>query len=218
MARNSDFITAQEAKGIDIKARNSFGISTLVLMENAGRQVAQEALKMLRRGKRVVIFCGKGNNGGDGFVAARHLLVKGIRPDIFLAGKINAVENEARQNLDILLRLKTKIIEAGEENLHLLKNRVLRYNLIIDALLGIGLSGEVRGIFKDLIGIINLSKAKVLSVDIPSGLDATTGRVLGCCVKADRTVTFVSRKRGMIKGSGSKNCGKVIVKDLGISL
>jgi NAD(P)H-hydrate epimerase len=187
-------------------------------MENAGRQVAQEALKMLHRGKRVVIFCGKGNNGGDGFVAARHLLVKGIRPDIFLAGKINAVENEARQNLDILLRLKTKIIEVAGENLYLLKNRVLRYNLIIDALLGIGLSGEVRGILKDLIGIINLSKAKVLSIDIPSGLDATTGRALGCCVKADRTVTFVARKRGMIKGEGPKNCGRVVVRDLGISL
>jgi NAD(P)H-hydrate epimerase len=218
MARNSDFITAQEAKNIDIKARDSLGIPTLVLMENAGRQVAQEALKMLHRGKRVVIFCGKGNNGGDGFVAARHLLVKGIRPDIFLAGKINAVENEARQNLDILLRLKTKIIEVAGENLYLLKNRVLRYNLIIDALLGIGLSGEVRGILKDLIGIINLSKAKVLSIDIPSGLDATTGRALGCCVKADRTVTFVARKRGMIKGEGPKNCGRVVVRDLGISL
>lgn len=218
MARNSDFITAQEAKNIDIKARDSFGISMLVLMENAGRQVAQEALKMLRRGKRVVMFCGKGNNGGDGFVAARHLLVKGVRPDIFLAGKINAVENEARQNLDILLRLKTKIIEVDEENLCLLKNRVLRYNLIIDALLGVGLSGEVRGIFSDLIGIINLSKAKVLSVDIPSGLDATTGIVLGCCVKADRTVTFVSRKRGMIKGEGPKNCGRIVVKELGVPL
>ena len=131
MARNSDFITAHEAKNIDFKARDSLGIPTLVLMENAGRQVAQEALKMLHRGKRVVIFCGKGNNGGDGFVAARHLLVKGIRPDIFLAGKINAVENEARQNLDILLRLKTKIIEVAGENLYLLKNRVLRYNLKI---------------------------------------------------------------------------------------
>lgn len=220
MTRGSKFLTAKQVKDIDIKARNIWGISTLVLMENAGRQVADETFRVIK-GKqkaKIAVFCGKGNNGGDGFVAARHLLVKGISPDIFLAGRVYDVTNEARANLEILLKLKQRIIEVDGENLHSVKNKISKYDLIIDALLGVGLSGEVRGIYRDLIGIINISKAYILSVDIPSGLDATTGRILGCCVKADRTVTFVAKKRGMILDNGPKYCGRVIVKDLGIPL
>jgi NAD(P)H-hydrate epimerase len=220
MVKNSKLITAKQAKDIDIKVRKLFGISTLVLMENAGRQVADEAIKILKKKKtsKVAVFCGKGNNGADGFVAARHLLTRGIKPDIFLAGKINDVKNEARINLEILLKLKQKIIEAEEGNLHFIKNKISKYALVIDALLGVGLEGEARGMFRDLIGIINSSKAYILSVDIPSGLDATTGKVLGCCVKADKTVTFVAKKSGMVFGEGPKYCGRVIVKDLGIPL
>ncbi len=216
MARSFRLLTAKTAKDIDKKMREVFGISTLVLMENAGRAVACEVLKMLRGRKKVAIFCGRGNNGGDGFVAARHLLASGIKPDIFLAGEIGGVENEARINLNILLKLNQKISEAKQDNLYRIKNKVLRYDLIIDALLGVGLQGQVRGLYRDLIGIINLSKARVLSVDIPSGLYATTGRVLGCCVKAARTVTFIAKKRGLIIGQGPDYCGKVVVRGLGI--
>jgi len=226
-------LTAESAKEIDIIARDSLGISTLVLMENAGRAVAEEAIEILSGKKRVAVFCGntrsnrmlrcavfcgKGNNGGDGFVTARHLLISGIHPDIFLAGRIEDVKNEARTNLEILLRLKQKIIEVKEDNLYLVKNKIIKYNLIIDALLGVGLQGAVRGIYRDLIGIINTAKASVLSVDVPSGLDANSGKILGCCVKADKTVTFVAKKRGMVAGEGPRYCGKVVVKDLGIPL
>ena len=212
-------ITSQEAKQLDTKANDKFGISTLILMENAGRAVAQEIIKILKaKPKKIVIFCGKGNNGRDGFVSARHLLAHSIKPYIFLAGRINKVCKEARVNLEILLKLKQNIIEVDEENLTLVKNSISEYDLIIDALLGVGLSGEVRGIFRDLIGIVNSSKAYVLSVDIPSGLDATQGKVLGCCVKADKTVTFVAKKRGMVLGEGRKFCGRVVVRDLGIPL
>ena len=209
-------LTAAQAKAVDLKAKERLGISTLVLMENAGSAIAQEAMRILSRGKaRVAIFCGRGNNGGDGFVAARHLLNCGVKPDIYLAGKIGEVEKEARVNLEILLRLRQKITEVGEGNLHTVKQKIAKYNLIIDALLGIGLKGEVRGIFQDLIGIINLSKAYVLSVDIPSGLDATTGKILGRCIRADRTVTFVAKKRGMVLKEGPKYCGRIAVKNLG---
>jgi hydroxyethylthiazole kinase-like uncharacterized protein yjeF len=213
----TNVLTSQEARAIDIKAKEIFGIAALVMMENAGRSVAEEALKVLNGKKSVAIFCGKGSNGGDGFVAARHLLTQGTKPDVFLAGKITEAENEARTNLDIFLRLKQKIIEAEEENLHLLKTKVSRYALIIDALLGVGLKGRVRGIYADLIGIINSSNAYILSVDIPSGLDATTGKALGCCVTADKTVTFVAKKRGMVLGDGPKYCGKVIIEGIGIT-
>lgn len=218
MVKSSKLLTAKTAKKIDTKAKDILGVSTLVLMENAGRAIAEEAIKMLSGKKSVVIFCGKGNNGGDGFVAARHLLTRGIKPDIFLAGNIEDVKDEARINLEILLKLKQKITEVEEENLYLVKNKISKYDLIIDALLGVGLKGEVGGIFRDLIGIINSSKGYILSVDIPSGLDATTGKVLGCCVKADKTVTFVAKKRGMVLGEGPKYCDGIVVKDLGIPL
>jgi NAD(P)H-hydrate epimerase len=216
MARSFRLLTAKSAKDIDRKAREILGISTLVLMENAGRVVAEEAIKMLRGRKRVAIFCGKGNNGGDGFVAARHLLASGVKPDIFLAGEIKEVKNEAGVNLNILLKLKQKITKTSQNNLCRIKNKVLRCDLIIDALLGVGLEGRVRGIYSDLINIINLSKIPVLSIDIPSGLDATGGMVLGCCVKAARTVTFIAKKRGLVVGDGPRYCGRVIVRGLGI--
>lgn len=209
-------ITSRQAEILDKKARDKFGISTLILMENAGRGIAEEVLKLKKR--KVAIFCGKGNNGGDGFVCARHLLVSGFRPDIFLVGEIGKLKNEARINLEILLKLKQKIIEIDEKNLNIVKDKIPKYNLIVDALFGVGLKGEVRGLFRNLIEIINSSKAYILSVDIPSGLDANTGRVLGCCVKADKTVTFIAKKCGMVSGDGQKYCGKVIVKDLGIPL
>jgi len=218
MKRADRILTVKQAKAQDTQAKERFGISTLVLMENAGGAVAKEAIKTLRERTKIAVFCGRGNNGGDGFVAARHLLAYNIKPDVFLAGKILDVENETRVNLEILLRLRQKISEVEEKNLHIVKNKIAKYSLIIDALLGVGLQGQVRGIFRSLIGIINSAKAHILSVDIPSGLDATTGAVLGCCVMADKTVTFVAKKRGMVVGEGPKYCGKVIVRDLGIPL
>jgi hydroxyethylthiazole kinase-like uncharacterized protein yjeF len=226
-------LSVRQAKEIDRKARELLGISTLVLMENAGRAVAEELIRMSRRQAKVAIFCGntrlhrmnrcaifcgKGNNGGDGLVAARHLLLQGIKSDIFLAADIAEVKNEARTNLDIIIKLKQKVFEVRQDNLRLVRVKAMRYSLIVDALLGIGLSGEVSGLFADLIGIINISKAKKLSVDIPSGLDADNGKALGCCVTADTTVTFAACKRGMTRGAGPKHCGRIVVRDLGIPL
>ncbi len=207
-------LTAKTARAIDCKAREKFGISTLVLMENAGSAVAGEIVKSGKGKKKIAIFCGKGNNGGDGLVAARHLLAQGINSDIFLAGKLSEVRNEAKTNLEILLNLKRKVVEVNEINAG--KIDIAKYGLIIDALLGVGLTGQVRAIYSDLICLINSSKAYIVSVDIPSGLDATTGKILGCCVKADKTITFIAKKHGMIMGSGPKYCGKILVVDLGI--
>jgi len=212
-------MTRDQAKKIDRKAQEGFGIPAIILMENAGRGVAEEALKMIKDKKaRVAVFCGKGNNGGDGFCAARHLLAAGIKPDIFLVGKVSEAKNEAKINLGILLKLKQKIIVVNEGSLGWLGRKIAKYNLIIDALLGVGLQGKVGGAYGGLINLINRSKAYVLSIDIPSGLDATNGKALGSCVKADRTVTFVSKKRGMVLGEGYKYCGNIVVKDLGLPL
>jgi hydroxyethylthiazole kinase-like uncharacterized protein yjeF len=209
-------LTAESAREIDRKAREKFGISTLVLMENAGSAVAREVLKSYKPGMRLAVFCGKGNNGGDGLVAARHLMSLKIKPDIFLACGYSQVKNEAKINLDILLKLKIKITRLSGRSLK--KIKISKYHLIVDALLGVGVSGELRGIYPALIENINYSGARIISVDIPSGLDATTGKVLGNCVKADKTVTFLAPKRGMAAGCGPKYCGRIIVADLGIPL
>jgi hydroxyethylthiazole kinase-like uncharacterized protein yjeF len=211
-------LTAQQAKTIDLIAQDKFGISTLTLMENAGQAIAEELIKKLNKKTKIAFFCGKGNNGGDGFVAARQLLTRGIKADIFLASRIVDVQNEAKENLEILLKLGQRIIEASAQRLSWLEKKIPDYGLIVDALLGVGLRGEVSGVYRDLINLINASQAYVVSVDIPSGLDATTGKILGCCVKANETVTFVALKRGMVLRSGLKYCGRVIVEDLGIPL
>ncbi|MDD5060371.1 MAG: NAD(P)H-hydrate epimerase [Candidatus Omnitrophica bacterium] len=212
-------ITAKQAKVLDKKALDRFGIPTILLMENAGSAISKEAIKALAsRPGKVAVFCGTGNNGGDGFCAVRHFLAAGIRPQIYLAGKACDVGNEARINLDILLKLKQKIISVGLSNAGLVKNKVNRCSLIIDALLGVGAKGTVRPVYRSLIDIINSAKAYVISVDIPSGLDATTGKVLGCCVKADQTITFVAKKRGMIIKEGKKYCGKILISGIGVGL
>lgn len=215
-----DIISVSRAKEFDIMAREKLGLSVLVLMENAGRSVAEEVLKALEGKKTtaVAVVCGKGNNGGDGLVACRHLLCRGIKPKIFLAVKINEVQGEARVNLDILLRMKQKVVEVNNKNLVLVRSSILESGLIIDALLGVGIKREVGGIFRELINIINGSKAYIVAVDVPSGLDADSGKILGCCVKADKTVTFLAEKKGMVLNDGYKYCGRIMVKDLGVSL
>lgn len=217
--KNRQILTASQSKALDKKAEEKFGMPVLLLMENAGRSVSEEALQILRiQPGKIAIFCGKGNNGGDGFCAARHLLSAGIKPDIYLVGKISDIKKEAGINLDILLRLKQKIIEAGPEKLPLIKTKVKKYSLIIDGLLGVGARGELKQFYQEIIGIINTSKAYILSIDIPSGLDATSGRILGRCVKADKTITFVAKKRGMVTDEGRAHCGEILTRGIGIPL
>jgi len=116
------------------------------------------------------------------------------------------------------LRLGQKIKEVNPCNLSLIKAGIGKYSLIIDALLGVGLKGEVRHVYQELINIINASKAYVLSVDIPSGLDANSQKAPVGCIKADKTVTFVAKKRGMVSKAGRRFCGEVLVRSIGIAL
>ncbi|MDD5561993.1 MAG: NAD(P)H-hydrate epimerase [Candidatus Omnitrophica bacterium] len=212
-------LTAGQAKALDKMAVEKFGIPVLLLMENAGSAVSIEALKVLRdHPGKIAVFCGKGNNGGDGFCAARHLLAAGIRPDVYLAGKISDIKDEAGVNLNILLQLRQKITQVSPEKLHFIKTKAKKYSLIIDALLGVGARGKLRQVYQELVNIINASKAYVLSVDIPSGLDAASGKLPGACIKADKTITFVGKKRGMTSGKGKSHCGKILVKNIGVPL
>lgn len=219
MGKDEYLLTAARARALDKKALEKFGIPTLVLMENAGREIAQAALKRLSgRLRKVAVFCGGGNNGGDGLCASRHLLTAGIQPEVYLVGKFSGLKRQAKVNLNILLRLKQKITQINPANLGLLSKRIGKSTLIIDALLGVGVKGKIRPVYQQVIDVINASGGYVISVDIPSGLEATSGKVPGRCIRADQTVTLVAKKRGMVYGEGRKYCGKVSIKSIGAPL
>lgn len=202
-------ITREQAREIDRRAVEEIGVPSICLMENAGRQVADVACNMAPSG-RVLVVCGTGNNGGDGFVAARHLFLRGVEVEAVLLGSEEKLTPDARINYNAAIGsgVTVTIVETLPEK--------SRFSLVVDALLGTGISGDVRGPYVSAINAINDSALPVLSVDIPSGLDCNTGKILGVCVRAERTVTFILPKVGFTKASGPDMCGTVTVADIGI--
>lgn len=209
-----------EVREIDRKAIEEYEIPGIILMENAGRNVVEEILKMLSWPKKakVVIFCGKGNNGGDGFVIARHLYNKGVNVSVYLLTRISNVlaDGDASTNLKILLNMNLKVNELLEGNMKEIRKELQDCNIIVDAIFGTGLSGEVREPARSLIMEINETNIPVVSVDIPSGLDCDEGVVLGAAVKATKTVTFVAAKAGFFKECGREYTGELIVSDISV--
>lgn len=210
-----------EIREIDRKAIEEYEIPGLILMENAGRSVAEETLKMLvnPHNAKVAIFCGKGNNGGDGFVIARHLHNRGVVISLYLTTTVSGVlaDGDAGTNLKILLNMNLNIKEL--HNLHdieKIEKELQGFDIIVDAIFGTGLSGEVRKPVNLLIKKINETNIPVISVDIPSGLNCDEGIALGTAIKATKTVTFVSPKEGFYKGHGKEYTGELIVADIGI--
>ena len=206
---------------MDRKAIEEYKIPGIILMENAGRNVAEEVLKMVNdpRQIKVAILCGRGNNGGDGFVVARHLHNHHIPVNVFLVARISNIlkDGDAGINLEILLNMKIPVKELLDiTGVHNVLEELNDYNILIDALFGTGLSGEVREPFKTLIrGVNNLNKP-IVSVDIPSGLDCNNGNVLGTAIRATNTVTFAVGKRGFYLGDGPAHTGEIIVTDISI--
>lgn len=202
-------LTVKQAQAFDKFAQEKLGVPSIVLMENAGRSVAEVALKMIRRRRRqrrrICIVCGVGNNGGDGFVAARHLINAGVNVQVFVVGKISKLKPDPKINYRILKKMKAKF------------TRKIEGDLVIDALFGIGLNSIIREPHIRVIRAINNSRVPVLSVDVPSGLDADAGEVMGIAVKAKQTVTFVASKQGFSRAAGPKYCGKLVVRDIGIA-
>ncbi len=212
-ARNK-VLTSAAARAIDALARETYGIPTFMLMENAGAAVAARALLLAPSGA-VAVVCGKGNNGGDGFVAARHLLCHGRRVRVYLAAEPGDVKGEAAMNMAILRRLGARVVPLAGRGIPRLRRSLRSAALVIDALLGTGTRGAPAGLCGEAIAAINGCAKKVLAVDIPSGLDADTGAAPGACIRADATVTFIGVKRGMLRGNGPRNCGKITVAQIG---
>lgn len=209
-------VTGEEMKEIDRRAIEEFGIPGAVLMENAGRGAAEVIEEFLYESgiEKVLIIAGKGNNGGDGFVAARHLANRDAACEVCLIGKKTDVKGDAKTNLDIADKMGIEIREVTDER-KILAEAINRAGLIVDALFGTGLSKEVGGFYREVIEAINGSGLPVISLDIPSGLDSSAGRPLGIAVEADMTVTFCLPKVGSLVYPGADYAGELVLADIG---
>ncbi len=209
-------VTADEMKKMDRITIAKF-VSGIELMESAGRGV-KEAIAARwkpRRGGRVVIVCGKGNNGGDGFVVARLLRKDGYAVRTFLIGKAAGLKGDALANYKRLKRMKMRVEEIAASNLEVLERAVADAYVVVDAVFGTGFSGEPRGAAAAAIEAMNEADAPIVAVDMPSGVDATTGEAAGA-VAADLTVTMALPKRGHTLHPGRALTGELTVVDIGI--
>ena len=212
-------LNAQQMREADRQTIEEVGIASLVLMENAGRQVvsAIEAAYEDRLSGRVAILSGKGNNGGDGFVIARTLAQRGIDVSVFLLAPVAQVKGDARINLDILGRLGIGVMEVDDEQrweLH--ASEVQRCSLIVDAIVGTGLSAPLTGLLETVVADVNVMGIPIISVDLPSGLSADTPRLLGQCVSAATTVTLAAPKLSLVLPPGEDHADDVVIADIGI--
>ncbi len=211
-------VTAAEMRELDRRAIQDLGIPSLVLMENAGRTTYQ----ILRRefpalAGEVAVLAGRGNNGGDGFVVARYLANAGLPVTVFLLGPRDRVSGDARVNLEVLAHLGVEVAEVlTEADLNPVLHRLARAGLIVDALLGTGLNAPVQGLMAALIERVNHLRAPVLAVDIPTGLCADTGAVLGAALQAEVTVTYGWPKLGQVLPPGRDYVGRLWQVDISI--
>ena len=214
-------MTRDGVRAFDSWAINTLGIPGVVLMENAGRscaEVVKEKLKDIKK-PRVCIFCGTGNNGGDGYVIARHLLNSGVNVTVVLCGDRNKVKGDARTNLDILCSLNLPVeqlsLDMGDIPASV-KAFAAGADMLVDAIFGTGLSGQISDKYHQLIEIINSQNCPILAVDIPSGLDCDAGESLGAAIKATYTVTFVAVKKGFTFERVTKYTGEIYVASIGV--
>ena len=212
-------LNAAQMREADRYTIEDVGIPSLVLMENAGRQVvaALEAAYEARLEGRVAVLCGRGNNGGDGFVVARTLMQRGVDVAVFLIGSVGDVRGDARINLDILGRLGATVVEIGDEQtweLHF--SEISQCTLIVDAIFGTGLQSALAGMMETLVADINASGIPIVAIDLPSGLSADTPHLVGDCIDASMTVTLATPKLPLVLPPGETHAGDVVIADIGI--
>ena len=204
-------LTRKQSREIDRRAVEELHLPGIVLMENAARALAAAAAQMLDGKRRVLIVCGGGNNGGDGYAVARHLHNCGAGVSILATKKVEELKGDAGTNARVAAAMELSIQSATPEAV-----RAAEVDLVIDALLGTGLTEPPREDAVGLIEAMNAHPAAVLAADVPSGLDCDKGRPLGACVRADRTVTFVAEKAGFGAASARDYLGEVSVGDIGV--
>ena len=208
----NDSVTSRDMRALETNAEY-FGVSKLQLMENAGHDVALEVLSRFKLGKTVTVYCGLGGNGGDGFVAARHLSSMGFKVRVILAGKNKDISDRAAQENWRALQALTDIIPVEEIQGNDFV-RKLPVDIVIDALLGTGFKGRLRAPILQLAESINELNAFRIAVDVPTGIDSDTGVASENAVKADLTITFHKEKEGLKKAR--KHVGELVVKSIGL--
>lgn len=210
-------VTAQEMSNIDSRAIQEYGIPSTCLMETAGAKSAQIIWeKHCRVGLRVLVVCGKGNNGGDGFVIARHLFNTGSRVDVAVLFPLREATDDPAVFLKPLENMKIPILEVEKENFTLLKDMAENADLIVDAILGTGFQPPLRGVPEEAIHILSASETPIVAIDMPSGIDATAGRVELPCIDAKITLALGALKRGHLLMPAAEHVGEVISLDIGI--
>jgi NAD(P)H-hydrate epimerase len=214
-------VTPQQMREIDQRAIKKYRITDLALMENAGKCLADQAEEMMDTGwledrANICIICGKGNNGGDGLVAARLLAEKGYEISVYLLGRQVEIKGDAKTSLNRLRADGHKITEIlAAKDVNHLKKAITGSRLILDAIFGTGFKGRAEKIPAMVIEAINASEVPVLSADIPSGIDGETGQADGPAVRAEVTVTMGLIKSGLLFYPGKTMAGKVVVADIG---
>jgi len=206
----------QEADRLTI---DEIGVPSMVLMENAGRAVVQELATRFRSlaFDHTSIVCGRGNNGGDGFVVARVMTERGYDVSVYLIGRTVQVRGDARRNLDILDRLEIPVTEIGtEEEWEQHATAIAESEIVIDALVGTGLKEALSGLYARVVRDLNAMHANVVAVDVPSGLSCDTPQAIGEAVRAELTITMAAPKLPLVLPPTEQQCGELVVADIGI--
>jgi NAD(P)H-hydrate epimerase len=211
-------ITSEQMYCIEQNGDSIFGMRRFLMMENAGHGVADFVVRKFRnlKNKMIVAICGTGNNGGDGFVASRHLAGYGAKVVVILLGSPSDLRSEeARLNWSIIEKMDSIIF--GKDLTNEIKSRIAKAHILLDSIFGTGIKGEIRQPYASAIDAINKSKAYVLAVDVPSGFDPNTGQIHKRCIMANATITFHRLKVGLTeKKKNNKYTGPVYVEWIGI--
>lgn len=220
MPQQNYTFTRDSIRQLDRIAIAQYWIPGILLMENASRSIADHALAMLEQfdkttptPRRVLVICGGGNNGGDGFGAARHLHNAAVNVTLALARPANEYKGDAMMTLKIAQKMNIPMLDISQNTDAF--NNTQTYDLVIDALLGTGLAENVRPPYTAIIDWINEQPAPVLAVDIPSGLDCDTGQPLGAAVRAHTTVSLVGHKLGFAQPGAKDYTGNILTAPIG---
>jgi NAD(P)H-hydrate epimerase len=214
-------LNTQQMREADRRTIDEIGIPSIVLMENAGRQAvaAMEAAFEDLATSHVGVLCGRGSNGGDGFVVARTLVQRGIETSVFLLGGVADVRGDARTNLEVLGRIGLTVVEitnAQEWELHF--SEISRCDLLVDAILGTGFHGQLSGLLETVVADVNGLGVPVVAIDLPTGVSADTPDVEGEAIEASMTVTLAAPKIPLVLPPADSHSGDLVIADIGIPL
>jgi hydroxyethylthiazole kinase-like uncharacterized protein yjeF len=212
-------LNSAQMREADRRTIEEIGIPSLVLMENAGRQTvaAMEAMYADLGDRQVAVLCGRGNNGGDGFVVARTLLQRGVDVSVFLIGRVGDVRGDARVNLEILGHLGLTVVEIADGQaweLHF--SEISDCTLIVDAIFGTGLNAPLSGLMETVVADVNGSDIPVVSIDVPSGLSADSADIIGSSIEASLTITLAAPKLPLVLPPAETRAGDIVIADIGI--